>query len=902
MAISFTRPQDLPAAASVSGASAIPVDSGPDVEKATPKQIVDAGRPIASESQAVAGTDNATAMTPLTTRQAINADISGSVNTAKEAALAAEEAAEESQQAAASIQPYASRAAAEAANIPAPVNRIDIFSDDGGVKSYRKNPRGVSLVTADGARWSIIHDWAKEKVALSAYIPSVTRVGVDTGSELYRHVPSIAVKSEASILGAYLYNDSSAAESAPGQRACFVRSTNNGATWSAKVEELNEAATANNPLTPQDEGGLQGEVFVLYDRAEDQEIATVAHRGSSAGSNRAFVSFRNASGGKWTNYGIVFDSTTNAVVVSNTDVNGAAGAGHKLTYRIDGIEYDVIPFKPVFADSGELVIPLLVVTIFGGKHRVTSLIRDVSGNWTMGGVIPVGECPDGSAWEPTTWQAADGTWYCQARNNTGVGAPTSDNHIIATSSDLKSWTPFVFLDERMHVNRHMRMRARDDLWLGVGSSHYTNRNSLDLWISSDGHNFVYGPTIGNEDDGVDFTQYSDLDVYEGSGYAFYTEQADKDTSAAPNEVYFARFTLPDSNPVSGSRRNQYEFNSGTAPSVSGDVLTLPPLMSGAIATPGVPFVLSIRVRVTVPPGAEPYTLLSVGDDRGGFFSLEYRNNGGDCELYAGGVFVGTVDGPTEFASFDVAVDPLNGNVSAFGQSKALRRFCRVYLGDLEPSAAQSGNIEYDAAGSDLTIYRNGLPKQTQAENQSRIFGSVTAKSDNGSSDLVSDAGPGSVSNIRHRIDGVTKAVSLFNDAASKWFLQVLGSNVLDASASLIQSLVAHTFTARATFLAPINLGIGSALTVSGGVITPTRSYHKIDTEGAAATDDLDTITPGSTGDILVLGSATSTRDVTVKHATGNIFCGSDRTLNNVSDRITLICDGSNWHMISYADN
>lgn len=79
----FIRPKDLPAAASVTGTADIPVDSGTAVEKATPAQIVDAGRPVSTEAQAIAGTNNDTAMTPLTTRQAIDSDTSGSVAKAR---------------------------------------------------------------------------------------------------------------------------------------------------------------------------------------------------------------------------------------------------------------------------------------------------------------------------------------------------------------------------------------------------------------------------------------------------------------------------------------------------------------------------------------------------------------------------------------------------------------------------------------------------------------------------------------------------------------------------------------------------------------------------------------------------------------------------------------------------
>lgn len=78
MALTFILPRDLDAAPSVGTSDVIPVDTGSDVVKATAAQIVDAGRPVASEAQAIAGTDNSTGMTPLTTRQAMEAFFSAS--------------------------------------------------------------------------------------------------------------------------------------------------------------------------------------------------------------------------------------------------------------------------------------------------------------------------------------------------------------------------------------------------------------------------------------------------------------------------------------------------------------------------------------------------------------------------------------------------------------------------------------------------------------------------------------------------------------------------------------------------------------------------------------------------------------------------------------------------------
>ncbi len=77
------RPQDLPAAPFVTDAAALIVDTGAAVQKATPSQIVDAGRPIASQAEAEAGANNSKAMTPLRAKQAMDvasaafADVTG---------------------------------------------------------------------------------------------------------------------------------------------------------------------------------------------------------------------------------------------------------------------------------------------------------------------------------------------------------------------------------------------------------------------------------------------------------------------------------------------------------------------------------------------------------------------------------------------------------------------------------------------------------------------------------------------------------------------------------------------------------------------------------------------------------------------------------------------------------
>ena len=102
----------------------------------------------------------------------------------------------------------------------------------------------------------------------------------------------------------------------------------------------------------------------------------------------------------------------------------------------------------------------------------------------------------------------------------------------------------------------------------------------------------------------------------------------------------------------------------------------------------------------------------------------------------------------------------------------------------------------------------------------------------------------------------------------------------------------------------INLGASPTLTIASGVITVTKSTHKIDTEGAAATDNLDTINGGTDGDILILRTANGARDVTIKNGTGNLRTVGDFTLDFREDRIMLQYDGDLgvWVEVSRSNN
>lgn len=90
-----------------------------------------------------------------------------------------------------------------------------------------------------------------------------------------------------------------------------------------------------------------------------------------------------------------------------------------------------------------------------------------------------------------------------------------------------------------------------------------------------------------------------------------------------------------------------------------------------------------------------------------------------------------------------------------------------------------------------------------------------------------------------------------------------------------------------------------ALTIASGAITITSNYHTVDTEAAAATDDLVTINGSVKGQLLFLTIANSSRSVVIKHNTGNIFCSGavDITIDSSNIMVIGLYNGTRWMMM-----
>ncbi len=85
----------------------------------------------------------------------------------------------------------------------------------------------------------------------------------------------------------------------------------------------------------------------------------------------------------------------------------------------------------------------------------------------------------------------------------------------------------------------------------------------------------------------------------------------------------------------------------------------------------------------------------------------------------------------------------------------------------------------------------------------------------------------------------------------------------------------------------------STLTVATGAVAVTQSYHLIAGE-SGANDTLDTISGGTTGEILIIGASSNSVDIIIGDLTGNIDISAALTLDHVNDTLTLLFNGTVW--------
>lgn len=98
----------------------------------------------------------------------------------------------------------------------------------------------------------------------------------------------------------------------------------------------------------------------------------------------------------------------------------------------------------------------------------------------------------------------------------------------------------------------------------------------------------------------------------------------------------------------------------------------------------------------------------------------------------------------------------------------------------------------------------------------------------------------------------------------------------------------------------------TTLTISSGSVTPTQGIHAVDTEAAAATDDLTNIVQTNLpdGSLLLLHTANAARDITVKHSAGgagqiSLRNAVDLVLATTTDYLLLRRNGALWEEVLF---
>jgi len=194
----------------------------------------------------------------------------------------------------------------------------------------------------------------------------------------------------------------------------------------------------------------------------------------------------------------------------------------------------------------------------------------------------------------------------------------------------------------------------------------------------------------------------------------------------------------------------------------------------------------------------------------------------------------------------------------------------------------AGIVRYDHSDDSLKLYTQTTPRLTIAST-----GHVSMTSSDAAAQLtITPTGTNANGILNFIPPGTGRAI-----------LQYGGTEALSFNNSGVTFANGITVSGGIT-----TLGSFSELTIASGGITVTSSIHSVDTEGDAASDNLNTINGGSTGSILILSSADSSRDVTLKDDSDNLKLNGDCVLGSWTSTITLVKNGSVWRELSRSSN
>lgn len=157
-------------------------------------------------------------------------------------------------------------------------------------------------------------------------------------------------------------------------------------------------------------------------------------------------------------------------------------------------------------------------------------------------------------------------------------------------------------------------------------------------------------------------------------------------------------------------------------------------------------------------------------------------------------------------------------------------------------------------------------------------------------------------NVDPRFDSY--GLTIRNDSASDGACMRCDSSHADGYDIQGSNLSWHIYSNGRAYFAGLHLA-ATLETISSGIVTidEAQSNIHVDTEGGAASDDLDTISGGGVYQLLIVHATNSAHHINVTEA-GNILLGaSPRVLDHVNDILVLFYDNSNkWAEVAFVDH
>lgn len=202
------------------------------------------------------------------------------------------------------------------------------------------------------------------------------------------------------------------------------------------------------------------------------------------------------------------------------------------------------------------------------------------------------------------------------------------------------------------------------------------------------------------------------------------------------------------------------------------------------------------------------------------------------------------------------------------------------------------------AVSNASVTGNTIELATNGPAGIRVDSTINTAIGNNSVSLVSGSSTSSGINIVAATAGASKNVVVTGNTVNS--PSAAGSRGISISSNALGVVLSGNNFQDCT--TPISGGVNYTISSDQIALVGNVGAIAVDTEGAAATDDLSTISGGIQNQILVVRTTSSARDVTLKDGVGNLRLAGDFTLTHTDDTIALTFVGGIWYELSRSDN